>query len=146
MTFLESVPNIDDWDIKILATDIDSDVVAKAAAGKYTESLIGNLDETRLKKWFNYDGNMYEAHQKLKSLLTFKTLNLLDDWPMHGHFDVVFCRNVTIYFDKHTQRQLFRRLDALIPSGRYLFIGHSESLLHVSNEFKARGRTVYHRV
>ena len=146
MTFREAVPNIDDWDIKILATDIDSDVVAKAAAGRYSENVIGDLDPGRLKKWFRFDGDKYEVHPKLKSLLTFKTLNLLHDWPMRGPFDVVFCRNVIIYFDKHTQRHLFKRMDALMPSGRYLFIGHSESLLHVSNEFKSQGGTVYHRV
>ena len=88
----------------------------------------------------------YQVDPSLRSLLTFKTLNLLHDWPMRGPFDVVFCRNVIIYFDKHTQRNLFNRVDQLMPSGRFLFIGHSESLLHVSKQFKSMGSTIYHKV
>lgn len=145
MAFRESVPNIESWDIKILATDIDSDVVAKAAAGLYRKSSLDDMSPTRLKRWFTETESGYQVDPKLRSLLTFKTLNLLHDWPMSGPFDVIFCRNVIIYFDKHTQRKLFQRMDTLMPSGRYLFIGHSESLLQVSKHFTSRGGTVYQR-
>lgn len=146
MTFREAIPRIDDWDVKILATDIDSDVVAKAKAGVYRDSDVEGIPAERRNKWFSKTDAGYQVDPKLQKILTFKTLNLLHDWPMRGHFDVVFCRNVIIYFDKHTQKKLFSKIDALMPSGRYLFIGHSESLLHVSNQFSSKGGTIYHRL
>lgn len=146
MTFRETIPNIDNWDVKILATDIDSEVVAKASAGLYRENSVGDMDPGKVKRWFTKTDAGYQVDSKLRSLLTFKTLNLLHDWPMRGPFDVVFCRNVIIYFDKHTQRQLFSRIDQLMPSDRYLFIGHSESLLQVSKQFQSKGGTVYQRI
>ncbi len=145
MTFREAVKGIDGWDIKILATDIDSDVLATAKAGVYRESSVDGLPSQLVKQWFSKTSLGYEVDPSLKKLLTFKTLNLLHDWPMRGPFDVVFCRNVIIYFDKHTQRNLFSRMEKLIPTGRYLFIGHSESLLHVSKQFVSKGNTIYHR-
>jgi chemotaxis protein methyltransferase CheR len=146
MTFREAIPRIDDWDIKILATDIDSECIAQCKAGMYRQDRLDGMAPERVKRWFKNTGSGFEVDAKLKQLLTFKTLNLLDDWPMRGPFDVVFCRNVIIYFDKHTQRQLFARMENLMPSGRYLFIGHSESLLHVSKQFTSQGSTIYHRV
>jgi chemotaxis protein methyltransferase CheR len=81
----------------------------------------------------------------LRSLITFKPLNLLNDWPMQGPFDAVFCRNVVIYFDKPTQRRLFDRYaDILKPNG-WLTVGHSESLQNLSDRFELVGRTVYRR-
>ena len=78
-------------------------------------------------------------------MITFKQLNLLEDWPMSGPFDIIFCRNVVIYFDKDTQRQLFARYAQLMAPNAYLFIGHSESLFKVSEEFKLLGNTSYQR-
>ncbi len=83
---------------------------------------------------------------ELKNLITFKQLNLLDPWPMKGPFDVIFCRNVVIYFDKATQRGLFDRMADLQEPGGWLFIGHSENLLNVTRRYKLVGRTVYRRV
>jgi chemotaxis protein methyltransferase CheR len=84
-------------------------------------------------------------HEALRSLITFKPLNLLDTWPMHGPFDVIFCRNVVIYFDKPAQRNLFGRFaDMLKPDG-WLIVGHSESLQNLSNRFEMAERTIYRR-
>ena len=76
---------------------------------------------------------------------TFKQLNLLRAWPMKGPFDIVFCRNVVIYFDKPTQRTLFERISKLMPSSTHLFIGHSETLYKVSDQFSLIGKTIYQR-
>lgn len=145
MVFRENFPVAAGWDVKILATDIDSDVLNTASQGMYAESRLEGMPARRLKRWFSKTSDGYAVDQELKDLVTFKSLNLLHEWPMHGPFDVVFCRNVIIYFDKQTQRILFEKIQKLMPSGRFLFIGHSESLLHVSTEFESKGGTVYHR-
>jgi chemotaxis protein methyltransferase CheR len=78
-------------------------------------------------------------------LITFSPLNLLQKWPMTGPFDVIFCRNVVIYFDKPTQRNLFDRYAEMLKPEGWLFIGHSESLLNVTDRFDLIGRTTYRR-
>jgi chemotaxis protein methyltransferase CheR len=137
------------WDVRLLATDIDSQVVETAAAGIYPAERLSGMDAQRLARWFrpcSEAARQYEVAQELRSLITFRQLNLLDAWPVKGPFDVIFCRNVTIYFDKDTQRQLFERLAALQEPGGWLFIGHSENLFNVTQRYKSVGRTVYRRV
>jgi len=78
-------------------------------------------------------------------LITFKPLNLLEEWPMKGPFDVIFCRNVVIYFDKPTQRRLFNRYADILKPGGWLIVGHSESLQNLTDRFELVGRTIYRR-
>jgi len=85
------------------------------------------------------------VNDKLKSLITFKQLNLMKGWPMKGAFDFMFCRNVIIYFDKPTQRVLFERYSAQLVDDAHLFLGHSESLHKVSDEFELIGQTIYRK-
>lgn len=137
------------WDIRLLATDIDSTVVETAAAGVYGADRFAGMEPARVARWFkNAAGKEGQsvASEELKSLITFRQLNLLDPWPMKGPFDVIFCRNVVIYFDKETQRQLFARLADIQEPGGWLFIGHSENLFNVTDRYKLVGRTVYRRV
>jgi chemotaxis protein methyltransferase CheR len=145
----EALKHLRNWDIRLLATDIDSKVVATAAAGVYAAERIMGVSAARRAKWFLPAAarpGFYSASDELKSLITFKQLNLLDPWPMKGIFDVIFCRNVVIYFDKPTQRALFERMADLQEPGGWLFIGHSENLLNVTRRYKLVGRTVYRRV
>ena len=79
-------------------------------------------------------------------LITFKQLNLLHPWPMKGPFDVIFCRNVIIYFNKDTQRKLFDRYASMLAPDGYLFVGHSETLHKVTDRFNLLGKTIYERV
>jgi chemotaxis protein methyltransferase CheR len=145
----EAMGRLANWDVKLLATDIDSKVVATAAEGVYAAERFKGVPVERVKKWFPPAAGrpgFSAASAELKSLITFKQLNLLDPWPMKGPFDVIFCRNVVIYFDKATQRRLFDRMADLQEPGGWLFIGHSENLLNVTRRYKLVGRTVYRRV
>ena len=92
------------------------------------------------------DSETVEMGPELKSLISFRSLNLLGPWPMKGQFDVIFCRNVVIYFDKATQRTLFDRFaELLVPNG-HLFVGHSETLHNITDRFDHIGRTIHRRV
>ena len=145
----EAMARLGNWDVKLLATDIDSKVVATAAEGVYAAERFKGVSAERIKKWFPPAAGrpgFSAASPELKSLITFKQLNLLDPWPMKGPFDVIFCRNVVIYFDKATQRRLFDRMAELQEPGGWLFVGHSENLLNVTRRYKLVGRTVYRRV
>lgn len=146
----EALPNIKNWDVRILATDLDSNVVAKGKAGVYDIERVNGIERSRLNRWFKQGagdlaGNI-RVSKDLKGLITFKQLNLLHQWPMKGPFDVIFCRNVVIYFNKDTQRKLFDRYADLLTDDGYLFIGHSESLHNVSDRFKLIGKTIYQKV
>lgn len=146
MTLRESPLPLDGWDIKILATDLDTNVVTHAAAGRYDPDRVQSIPPAIRKRYISADTEGQAVmHDALRSLITFKPLNLLEPWPMTGPFDIIFCRNVVIYFDKPTQRRLFDRYaDMLKPDG-WLIVGHSESLLNLTDRFDLVGRTIYRR-
>ena len=149
MTILEALPDVRRWDVRILATDLDSDVLERGRRGVYTEERLKNLTAQRRSRFFlerrDRDAVHYEAAPELKSLITFKQLNLMQPLPMRGPLDAIFCRNVVIYFDKDTQRDLFARVAQLQQPGNLLFLGHSESLFKVSEQYALIGKTVYRR-
>lgn len=135
------------WDIKILATDLDSNVVAKGKKGVYQEERIESIPkEYRDFFIFSDDSGLVELKDEIKNLITFKQLNLLNRWPMKGPFDLIFCRNVVIYFDMQTQEKLFDRYASMLSQNGNLFIGHSESLHNVSDRFEPLGKTIYQRI
>lgn len=136
------------WDIKILATDLDSKVLATAARGEYSLDKLEGVSEERFKKWFlkSKNGSTVRVKDTVKELIRFNRLNLLEPWPMKGKFDIIFCRNVVIYFNKDTQRKLFDRYADIMHDGGYLFIGHSESLNTVTTRFEGLGKTVYRKI
>ena len=150
MTVIESIPDLRTWDVKILATDLDSDVLAKAQRGIYAAERVRAIGPQRISRFFaerrgGRDGATYEVKPELTSLITFKQLNLMHPLPMKGPLDAIFCRNVVIYFDKDTQRELFSRIAQLQRPGNLLFLGHSESLFKVSESYTPIGKTVYRR-
>lgn len=145
ITLRENMAELASWNAKVLCTDLDTNVVATAAAGIYPQSRIDKMPAARLKKWFHQQGDQFQAKQTLKDLLTFKQLNLMHDWPMRGKFDVIFCRNVIIYFDKPTQRVLIDRYANILEEGGHLILGHSESLFKVSDRFDLIGKTIYRK-
>jgi chemotaxis protein methyltransferase CheR len=147
MTLRSDQPSLSGWDVKILATDLDTNVVAHGKAGVYDAERIETIPAAHRKRFMTTRPEGHAVmNDELRSLIMFAPLNLLESWPMSGPFDVIFCRNVVIYFDKPTQRRLFDRYaDMLKPDG-WLFVGHSESLLNITDRFELAGRTIYRRI
>lgn len=149
MSVIEAVPDLERWDIRILATDLDSDVVEKARRGIYTAERLQNLSPERRERFFEpYPAARepsFRVRPHVARLLTVKQLNLMHPFPMRGPFDAIFCRNVIIYFDKETQRDLVARLSRLQRPGDLLYLGHSETLFKVSTDYELIGRTIYRR-
>ncbi len=134
--------------IEIIATDIDTNVLTKARAGIYSLERVEKLPPETLKRFFlkgtGKNNGFVQVRKELRDLISFRTLNLLDEqWPINGTFDVIFCRNVMIYFDKETQYKILKRFAPMLESHGLLFAGHSESLHHAADFFKLRGNTIY---
>jgi chemotaxis protein methyltransferase CheR len=149
MSVHESLPDLSHWDIRILATDLDSDVLERARRGIYPAERVTGLDATRLARFFGTHSERatpsYEVVPELRALISFRQLNLVHRLPMKGPLDIIFCRNTIIYFDKETQRDLFSRMAQLQRAGDLLFVGHSENLFKVTTDYTLVGRTIYRR-
>lgn len=137
------------WDAKILATDIDTDVLAHAKAGHYDLDELSTLPAAETRRFTAPVVGRPDRRQidsRLRRMVTFKPLNLHDDWPMKGPFDIIFCRNVVIYFDRAHQEALFDRFASLLAPGGFLYCGHSESLVGLSARFRPAGRSIYEKI
>lgn len=150
MTIMKAIPDWMEWDIRILATDLDGNVIETGRGGVYNNERLNGLDNGVVKRFFfkgkgNHEG-LVRVKPELQSLTEFRRLNLLAEWPMKGPFDIIFCRNVVIYFDKETQRQLFQRYSNILAEQGHLFIGHSESLYKVCDAFENLGQTIYRKL
>ncbi|WP_412051121.1 protein-glutamate O-methyltransferase [Hoeflea sp. Naph1] len=136
LTVLGMAPDAASMDIRILATDIDPKIIAQAKAGIYDVQAIETVDAAMRKKWFTpVEDIKFKVNDPVKQLISFRELNLMAQWPFKGQFDVIFCRNVVIYFDEPTQARIWVRYADLLPPGGHLYIGHSERL---SGEGKGR--------
>jgi chemotaxis protein methyltransferase CheR len=148
MVLMEAASDlVRDWDVRILATDIDTNVLETARCGIYGSDRLAKMDSTRLLRWFER-GPQAEQHQvceQIRRLVTFRELNLVSEWPMKGPFDVIFCRNVVIYFDRQTQCRIIGRMEPLQRVGDHLILGHSESLLDISTRYRLVGNTIHQR-
>jgi len=134
--------------VKILATDLDTNVLAKAEAGVYPLERLEKLPEDKVKRYFlkgkGAQAGFAKVRPELSNMITFRQLNLLDKtWPIRGPFDAIFCRNVMIYFDKATQRQILEKFAPMLQADGLLFAGHSESFHNAADIFKLRAKTVY---
>ncbi len=134
--------------VEIIATDIDTNVLATASRGVYPYERVSKLSEERRQRFFQRGTGANEGsvrvRNELRSMITFEQLNLLDEqWALKDSFDVIFCRNVMIYFDKPTQSKILSHFVPLMKPHAILFAGHSENFLYVSNAFHLRGKTVY---
>ncbi len=147
MTAVETFGGFD-APVRILASDVDTNVLATAQAGVYTEDRVEKLDPGRIKRFFKRgtgsNAGKIRVRDELRNMVTFRRINLLEDgWPMRGPLDVIFCRNVMIYFDKPTQLAILERFAPLLRSDGLLFAGHSESFHNAAHLFRLRGKTVY---
>lgn len=134
--------------VKILATDIDTNVLKKAEAGVYPLERVEKLSNDLVKRFFLKGTGKQEGYvrvrQELRDMIMFRQVNLLEEsWPMRGPFEAIFCRNVMIYFDKPTQRKILQKFVPLLRPDGLLFAGHSESFYHTADIFKSRGKTIY---
>lgn len=147
MALREAIPNIDAWDVKILATDLDSNVLSQGKKGVYAEDRLSGLSREQVQRWFlngkGQNQGKVRVVSQIQDMISFKQLNLMEPWPMKGQFDVIFCRNVVIYFDKPTQSRLFSRFAEKLELNGRLFVGHSETLCKVTDRFELLGKTVY---
>jgi chemotaxis protein methyltransferase CheR len=136
--------------VAIVASDIDTNVLATAEKGVYPLERVEKLSTDRLRRFFlkgsGAQSGFVRVRPELQKLLSFTRINLLDArLPLQGPFDVMFCRNVMIYFDKPTQRAILKKFAPLLREDGLLFAGHSESFLHAADVFRPLGRTVYER-
>jgi chemotaxis protein methyltransferase CheR len=149
MAIRDHLPAADDWDVRILATDLDTQVLARAERGEYSTESVEDLDAELVRRWFLRGAGAFAGRVKVKPALArgieFRQFNLVKPWtnPWNEPIDVIFCRNVVIYFDKPTQRGLFERFANSLTPGGYFYQGHSETLFHLCDRFEAAGRTVY---
>ena len=150
MTLYEGVQNPERWDFKILASDLSTRVLAKAASGTYDEDRFRDVPPDILQRHFlrgrNDQAGLYKVKPHLASAITFRRINLMDDrFPIKNPLDLIFCRNVMIYFDRPTQETLVNKFHHYLKPGGYLFIGHSESLQWVTHPFKSLAPTIYQK-
>ncbi|ARO14846.1 chemotaxis protein methyltransferase CheR [Ketogulonicigenium robustum] len=147
MTVLDAFPDAAQHDVLILATDIDPEVVARAESGVYPTDTIAAIGGQRLRKYFDQQGDSFTAKPALKAIMRFGELNLHQPWPFSGTFDVIFCRNVVIYFDTDMRRSLWQRFATVLSSDGALFIGHSERVDGpAAQQFRITGATQYQLV
>ena len=148
MTLLNSNLALGAWDARILATDLDSDMLETAAAGNYMLSDGPDFSEENRSRFTEPAGEPGRVTMGLavRRLIDFRQLNLLGTWPMRGPFDIVFCRNVMIYFDEPTKAKLVDRFANIMRPGGFLYIGHSETLSRLTSRFEPAGRTIYRKV
>ncbi|SMC87950.1 MCP methyltransferase, CheR-type [Fulvimarina manganoxydans] len=135
MTILSMLPDAGRYDVRILASDIDPNVVATGRAGVYGESALASIPAEMRRKFFRSAGGRsrdgeaeFEVVDAMRSIVAFRELNLNGSWPMKGQFDAIFCRNVTIYFDQKTREKVWERFCEKLRAGGYLYVGHSERL------------------
>ncbi|MBV2358611.1 protein-glutamate O-methyltransferase CheR [Thalassococcus sp. CAU 1522] len=129
MALLEVLPETAARDIRILATDLDRAVVERGATGRFSAQDIAAIPESMRARWLRPVtdiANMSEIAEPIRRIVRFAVLNLVEDWPFEGPFDAIFCRNVAIYFDQHTQQTLWKRMADKLAPGGLLCIGHSE--------------------
>jgi chemotaxis protein methyltransferase CheR len=146
---LKESPLLAHWNIELKATDLDSNVVATASRGVYSMSRVEGMTRNRLKRWFfkgaGKQQGLVKVKPELNKMIEFGQLNLMDNWSQEPQ-DVIFCRNVIIYFNKDTKTKLVEKYANSLKPGGYLFIGHSESLYKISDRFELIGNTIYRKI
>jgi chemotaxis protein methyltransferase CheR len=145
----ESVPELDRVDARILATDISARVLTRAKEGVYTEEALREVPPRIVQTYFTAARQEAQTSYRLKDsvrgLVRHARLNLMEPWPMKGPFDVIFCRNVMIYFDRQTQERLVGRYHSVLAPGGYLFVGHSESMTSLRHDFEYVSPAIYRK-
>jgi chemotaxis protein methyltransferase CheR len=148
MTLLDGLPASERWDVRILASDIDTDVLQRATSGIYPRESVAKLPQPLVHRYFQKgigarDG-LVRVRPEVRTLVTFRRLNFLDDpWPIRAQFDLIFCRNVLMYFDRSTQAHLVGRLERMLTPQGLLVLGHAENLLGLASDMRRVTSTIY---
>lgn len=148
MTLMEAMRDLSSWDARILGTDLSVKVLMKAKEGLYEGARMEGVPRQHAAKYFVRERGgekTWRAGDALRGMVSFARLNLLHPWPMKGPFDVIFCRNVMIYFEKDVQTEVVRRFAEILAPGGVLFIGHSESLAGVKHRLNYVEPTIYRK-
>lgn len=147
ITALESMPR--SWTVRIQASELDTNILDIARRGIYPMERVEKLPDVTRRRWFRRgtggNAGLVRVSPQLQEVITFQQLNLLHNWSFPQRFDIIFCRNVVIYFDKETQVTLFEKYANQLVEHGHLFIGHSESLFQKTSRFKLIGKTVYQK-
>jgi chemotaxis protein methyltransferase CheR len=144
LTLLEAMPDAGERDVRILATDIDPDMIARGRAGTYPASALSSIPPSLRSRVLPAEvGSQATFSPEVRELIRFNELNLLAPWPMKGKFDIIFCRNVMIYFDEATQDEIWRKFHRILKPGGQLFIGHSERIATDRHPFDLVAQTTY---
>ncbi|KEO51754.1 CheR family methyltransferase [Thioclava pacifica] len=133
MIIAEAAPDYTNLDVRILASDIDPQMVAAGATGIYEEAALASVPIDLQRKYFSRTGEQVQIVAPLRNLVSFRELNLHERWPMRGQFDIIFCRNVVIYFAPDAQTKLWRRFETQLAPDGWLFVGHSERISDLSH-------------
>ena len=145
----EQMPDIDKRDALILATDISKRMLEKAHLAIYPVEILKSLPSPHFKKYFNKINGQHSGScriaDEVRQMVRLAWLNLLESWPMKGPFNVIFCRNVMIYFDRPTQQRLINRFWELLEPGGFLFVGHSEGLSAINHKFRYMRPATYRK-
>ncbi|MCG8408452.1 MAG: hypothetical protein MI923_24895 [Phycisphaerales bacterium] len=145
ITVLPFLDPVGSWDFKLLGSDISTQVLAKAKEGRYDKTQIQGIDPHKIPDYFSRQNHSLVVRADLKGLVRFARLNLLEPFPFKGLFEIIFCRNVMIYFDRSTREQIVRKFHQYLVPGGYLFIGHSENLTGLDHQFSYIGPAVYRK-
>ncbi|MDO8877530.1 MAG: protein-glutamate O-methyltransferase CheR [Pseudolabrys sp.] len=142
----KEIRDLERHDIRILATDIDTEVIGRGARGEYPGNSVDDIPRP-YQEYFTPTGtgDTLAVDRQARALVAFKRLNLMEQWPFKGVFDAIFCRNVMIYFDGPTKAKLIQRYTEKLKPGGFLYIGHSESLNGSHPGLSLVGRTIYRR-
>ncbi|MFW6147866.1 MAG: CheR family methyltransferase [Thermodesulfobacteriota bacterium] len=146
----EALLKVPDWQVKILASDLSTEVLAKADAGIYDEKRLGGVPYELRRRYFQKGNNNWAGYFKVKKeirqMITFVRLNFMEDFPFVEPFDLIFCRNVMIYFDNPVKERLVGKFFRYLARGGYLFIGHAESLTGIKHGFRYIQPSVYQKL
>lgn len=151
LAVLALLPDAPRYDLKILATDIDTQVLAQGRLGRYPDAAVARIDPALREQWMVRAGAAagapaWLAGEEMRALVSFRPANLLGDWPMKGPFQVIFCRNVVIYFDQALRDDVLSRLTGLLSPGGHLYVGHSERLKIADGDLRFVGLSTYRRI
>lgn len=149
MVLKEHFPELGSWRLDFVATDINETVLAQARSGRFkTHEVERGLDPVLRSRYFRKDGDHWQVDETLRTMVEFKQLNLIDPWHWDVPFDIVFIRNVMIYFDVPTKQRIFQRIRKYLRPDGFMFLGGAESTVNIDNNFEChrKGRSVYYGI